>query len=546
MKSRVVLAALWLLSTAVPAEAGSGAPAAALQFRQARAHSVAGRPQEALTAAIRAVELEPENVDYLRGAAQLATWVVRYDLARDYYRRLLAIRDDDSAALLGLARVESWSGELNEAVVHFRRYLERHPGDADARLEHARAEAWRGNYPVALKLLERYRELRGATVQYEDDRARFLLGAGRPNAALEILDPRLERDPESFELNADYTLALAASGRPGHALESLDHLGSLAADHPRLDEVQRVVATPMRSEVAPEVDVYSDSDGVERSQLGASGGVSLSPRTRLDAGAYSGELDADAGSGLEPLTGPTRLAYSGYWLGLEQRLGPRAYLEARVGSAEADGGEDLLTYRVAASFELSDAFDLDLERRRGFYLVSPRALDLGIADTTDRLAVSWRPNLRYYLDASAAYHSLSDGNARWQLTFEPRRSVLRREHFNLDLGLRAWWFGFDEDLGNGYYDPSSYRSYSVTSFSYWKFSDGSGLSLVLNLGVFKDDTMDDYELGGDANLELTLGVYRDWMLKLRGGVTENSRLGSGAFNAWGGGVVLTRRFAGPG
>ena len=39
--------------------------------------------------------------------------------------------------------------------------------------------------------------------------------------------------------------------------------------------------------------------------------MSLSPRSRLSLGIYSAEMSADAGSGLEPLSGRTQLDHSG-------------------------------------------------------------------------------------------------------------------------------------------------------------------------------------------------------------------------------------------
>jgi hypothetical protein len=43
-------------------------------------------------------------------------------------------------------------------------------------------------------------------------------------------------------------------------------------------------------------------------------------------------------------------------------------------------------------------------------------------------------------------------------------------------------------------------------------------------------------------MEATFGIYRQWLLKAYGSVTNNSRLDSGAFRGVAGGVTLLRRF----
>lgn len=216
-----------------------------------------------------------------------------------------------------------------------------------------------------------------------------------------------------------------------------------------------------------------------------------------------------------------------------------------MGEAEVDGGADLTTYRVSLRLDPNDFWSLELERHRGFYAVSPRALDLGVHRTGNQLRLGWSPGPRYHVEIDGAYDEFSDGNRRWEVSLAPRRQALRRQHFNLDLGLRGWWFGFDDNPGHGYYSPGSYERYAATAFGYWKWNDQNGVGFVVSLGWFQDDTMDSFQFGGDVAVEGTFGVYRDWMLVVRLSATENSRLQSGAFSAYGGHVALTRRFGRP-
>lgn len=546
---------LWLRTADLEAARGKRAAAAAalaraaelapadgeLQLRSARAYAAAGAREPALDAIRRALELDPDNVEALRAGAHLASWNSDYDLARECYRRLLALLGDDQAAALGLARVESWSGRATDAVRAYQDYVAAYPDDATARLEYARAESWRGNAPAAMAILDTYKSDFGESTDYLLDRARVLTAGERPRAALAILEPMARTEPESAAVQGLYPLALSGGGRPGEALASLDRLRQTAPDHAELRTVERVVETPMRSVLVPELDFYRDADSVERVAVKVGGEVQLAPRSRLFLDLVSDELRADRGSGLEARGGAT-IRTSALWAGIDARPASWLELDARLGEVEIDGGGDLLAYRLGAAFDLGDSLRLRLERRRGYHAVSPRALDLGIDRTTQEAALRWRPDLRHVIETSVAYATFSDGNRLWEAVVAPRRSVLRRERFNLDLGLRAWWFAFDRDLGNGYYDPGSYQRYTVTSFGYWKLSDNDGVGFVGGFGVFRDDTMDEFRFGGDLNVEFTLGLYRDWILRIRGGYTENSRLATGAFSAYGGALSLGRRF----
>ena len=81
----------------------------------------------------------------------------------------------------------------------------------------------------------------------------------------------------------------------------------------------------------------------------------------------------------------------------------------------------------------------------------------------------------------------------------------------------------------------------VTSYGYWKFGYNDGLSFVLTAGMQKDNNTDRFRFSGTAELEGTFGIYRDLMLKLRGGFFE-IQLESGAHRAYAFVFLLTTRF----
>jgi hypothetical protein len=120
---------------------------------------------------------------------------------------------------------------------------------------------------------------------------------------------------------------------------------------------------------------------------------------------------------------------------------------------------------------------------------------------------------------------------------------LRSEKFNLDLGVTCRWYGYKEqNLNNGYWDPELYQSYLITGYGYWKINENNAISLVVSGGIQKDDTVNTFREGFDANVRGIFGIYRDWMLVVSGGLTHNIQQRTGAYDGVSAGAWLTRRF----
>jgi hypothetical protein len=81
----------------------------------------------------------------------------------------------------------------------------------------------------------------------------------------------------------------------------------------------------------------------------------------------------------------------------------------------------------------------------------------------------------------------------------------------------------------------------ATVFGYWKISDNDGVGLVGSSGVQRDNNTDSFDFSGNAGVEGTFGIYRDWMLKI-GGSFFDTRVSTGAFHAYVIQIALTRRF----
>jgi hypothetical protein len=147
-----------------------------------------------------------------------------------------------------------------------------------------------------------------------------------------------------------------------------------------------------------------------------------------------------------------------------------------------------------------------------------------------------------FVDTDFNYGSFSDGNSSYELNVAPRRAFLRRENFNLDLGLRAWLYGFGKDLNNGYYDPKFGQGYFGTSFLNWKINQNNNVNFVLMGGVQKDTFTRKFKFATNGSIIGQFGIYDSIMLRLGVSALNNSRTSSGAFRGYSFDAGLVFRF----
>lgn len=522
------------------AAAGDGGD---LYFRLAQAHSQANEAEDAFKAVDIAVTREPRNPEYLKARGQLANWIGRPRIAADSYRRLHALSPADDEALLNLARAEAWSGDLDRAVRHYSRYLAGRPMEKTIWIEYLNAQVWRGNFAAASKILDRYRKMFGEERAFRKALADILARADRPRQALAIARQLLRDDPRDYPALFSSIIALKYDNRPREALERLPQLMALRPDSRENDEIERFVRTPLRPDIrlAP-YGYYSDSDDLRSSASSFEAGINLSREFRLRAGLDFGALEAVAGSGYIAVDGRSRVSWQRPWLGGTWLLSPYVTIGATAAWQRISGLDDRPTGSVFAWLRPGDRLRFNASLSRDVLKVSPLALSLGIRRDAARLGMIWEAGWQGVLEAETTLEHYGDGNRRWEVILAPRWKLLRLAALNLDVGLRGWWFGYESGLQNGYWAPERFRSYMALAYGYWKISDNDGLSIVAGLGAVGDEANDRLRFGSTLDIEGTIGIYRDLMLKAHAALYHNVRQASGAFNAVGFNVQVVYRF----
>jgi hypothetical protein len=369
-----------------------------------------------------------------------------------------------------------------------------------------------------------------------------LAWAGKSTAAIEIAQQLLQATPNDPEVLTTRLIAMNQANRIDEALSDLKAVEAVRPDGQETLTLQRYVLTPLRSSLSVGLNYGQDSSDLRIQPMTLDGELVLNPHTRLVAGVEGQRLDAALGSGLENINGGERADYRRIWGGIKHRFSPGLAGELRLGAANADGNHAFTEYRLAMDWRPSEDWTLRPEIEHSLYAISPRAVSLHVERDSARLQSHWTPGTRYVVDTALTFDRYSDGNSRWEVSLAPRRAVFRTQRLNMDIGLSGTWSGFEKNLDSGYYDPSHFQRYALTSFLYWKINDDNGLSLALSLGSQKDDSMDAFEFGGDAVVQWHLGINRDWYLRVYGSWMHNVLASSGAYRSNNAGLVLTRRF----
>ena len=512
-----------------------------LYFRLSQAYAVNKQAEEALGAINKALELSPDNIEYLKAKAILANWAGHSEQAIDALEKALALHPEDTKLLLQLAQQQSWQGETDSAADLYREYLEKRPQDAAVWIEYVKVQSWRGNYPEALLALEEYRKRFGDTDEYKARLARIFTWDSKANAGLAIIDELLKKDPNNYEWNFTRTLTLSRGRHPKETVRSLEKLEQLDPGNPRTATLRRVVLTPQMSFVWGDINFYNDSDDIERLRAYLNGAWYVTPASNVAAGTRWGYLDGGEGSGLGTTDGRSSIEYSLGWLGAWHRFSPGIALQGRVGPGKIDGGDSFFYWQGIADLNPSDTLNLRLSATNDLFDVSPRAVSLSVEETKYALHWDWMFSERGFFAGSLAWSDFSDDNNRWEVSLGPRWAVARTQWFNLDIGPALYAFGFDKDLNNGYYDPGTYHFVSATAFMYIKLTDDDGISLQGDVGFQHDENMDGYGFGWDLVARGIFGIYRDLLLEPYASAT-NRQSQSGAFEGYQLGLRLTWRF----
>lgn len=447
---------------------------------------------------------DPVDATALVRSGLLLSWSERFSEALGRYERALKLDRDNEVASRERAKVLAWAGRLDEAVDAFADHLASHPGDDEARTAYARSLGWSGRYDEARGQYDRLLSERPDDPELLVGGARIDAWSGRLREARHGYRRALEADP----LNKDAEIGLAYvelwSGMSGAAAIRARDLQSRHPDDPQVQElVSRAsgAASPWLRVAAERID---DSDDNELSLFRLSGGRAVSKRAALEFGVARWELqDASSDASIDAVDAALTLRVS---------AGHQIVLGAGVDRAEDSAGdrESELLGRAAWTGGLDRRWQLSASIAREALRYSPTITDARIvydeygASLRGRVGRGWR----LFTDGSSA--EFSDDNRRVQFRSGfawrwPWRAATVESGFALRL------MEYDEDLANGYFDPTRFRAHLAQlradgalgeRGATWRLELDAGLQTFTLGGV---ETDDDNVLIGSGIVGVPLG-----------------------------------------
>lgn len=370
------------------------------------------------------------------------------DLARAerLYAHRLAEDSSDVRALHRMALMLAWTNRFPGSLRLFNRLLSVAPGNVDARLDRARTLAWAERYDEAAAA---YAELLAHPAAGRDAAlglAQVYAWRGRLDSAVALYRQLLEHDATDAAALAGLVQAYRWDGRSAAALLALQ-AAPAPADDEGLQRERRYARAMVGPLVAPALTRETDSDGNGITTLDLSTSWRPTPRVGLTAEGYARSADEDRAGVAR------RTAYGVIFEGTAF-LEPGWTLTGGLGASGSDvagaGGAARVLARIASppGARLSGVVAYAREPLDA----TARLIANGI--TYQQLALSGRllaaPAWRIDVGWALARFAGTDVNHR-NAVFAALGHRLTRAW---TLGVRGRALGFENDLNDGYFDPS--------------------------------------------------------------------------------------------
>lgn len=409
--TKPILAIALAAALSIPAARAADSEAADAAF-------AAGDHERALALYDEVLASSPDDLHALVRTGKLLSWAGRYEDAIARYDRALAVDPRHFEAALERAKVLSWSKRFGEAAESFRILLRRDPEHREARLGLARSLSWGGRQ-------------RSARAEYEK------ILAARPSDADALLG-----------LAQTHAWADDADGAEG----ALDALDRVRPDDPDAAALRASIRRGRLPWILVGVDRVDDTDDNAITTPRVEGGLGFPAGFDLRLGVARYDLE----------TGPLEGTIDSLYGELGWKPAPRHRLEARVGTDRLRGSsgprESEATYGLGYAFPIGErgsgrvAWDRE-PYRYSVPIVDNRIVgDLYTARAAGPLGDRWR------IEGGVGRWDLSDGNERDAADVSLLHAWRLREH-TLEAGYGFRGFDWALDLGNGYFDPSSFTAH---------------------------------------------------------------------------------------
>lgn len=386
------------------------------------------------------------------------------------------------------------------------------------------------NYCETLGILTIYNHLYGEDTNYWRLLARTYSDAGYSKTALSINNRLIKTQPNDEYLLSTQASSLYQENQPTEALKVLNQLKQQHPKSEETDSLNNTIVAPLKDKgsiglqyvslnnidvanyipTGPEYIHQNDSVTIYRAPLLFEKQINTT-NTLIVKYQYENYY-ASIGSGLETINGHTNIYDNELYLGIKTIFNSYIQVQALVADLVINTYNSFLTYDIDLDFspndQLSFSIDIyrDLFRPINIYNGSPRMVSLRIIETSERAHLAYTPDIQTSVNADIRYGTFSDSNSYYYLILTPYRTFYNSEKTKISFGLDLEWEQFAKELEkNGYYSPSLYQSYQVSSLIRYSPTNNLELELYGAIGTVKDNYTPRY---GFNSLLLLGGKYK--------------------------------------
>jgi len=379
----------------------------------ATALNTLGASEKALYWYRKALVFEPRSAEIRTAYAACLAGLRRYKEALNEYCTVLRFEADYDAARIGLAQVHAWRGELTEAMKIYDQIDCRSEYYAVSRIGKAYCHLWAGEHLAARRLA--------------DEAARL----DPQHADLAALYDQLNTAPGP---------SLRAGWRQSHDSDDNDYTGTTARFNIPLKADGTALTIEHEEFYLDNSTLEEETDG-KRTRL--EGELHLNDQVTLRGHTEFVELDntfaaATTGVSQEPTppdtTPTTPTPPDERWTDVE--------FWNYGGSVDVAISDKAAAYGGYASYTLCE---------------TPRMAQTAVTVDEGTVRADYEVYDDTIMTAQYAWADLSDGNQRDAWWLNARRTTSKRNVGTMTYGLSYRTLDYDQDLNNGYWDPSNYR-----------------------------------------------------------------------------------------
>lgn len=446
--------------------------------------------------------------------------LVDFIAARAAYCWILTLDPCNQKALYNLARVTALLKEIDNAAALYKRYLSIFPPERDILIQYADLLEDQGNIGLSLKYICLCERLYGLDTYLKEKKAHIHNSGELSTPAMVIALNLLQENPDNYNGWVNYTNAAGILHYPYRSLYGLQKLYEMEPGNPETKSAQWTVLPQLLSFVNGSGEFYQETTSLTQYFERIDGGDAYSPTFKMTAGmeafqTYATDtVNSVLGLGdLQGINGEAWGAELSMWVGMHKIISPKLIMDLHFGGADQHVGSihsGTPTYLLELFMPVCDTLEINFLSSYGFLLKSPRSLSLKIRQERNFLSFNWRPWWGYQLLSTFDGMINTDGNKQLEVYVYPRKTILYKEHWKLDVGLMGTWLTSHQYRLTGYYQPYLFQGYAGELLLDYRVNYFNTLKLTGSLGTQKDNFSTRFGLLANVKMEGLFNITLNW------------------------------------